>query len=212
MPRLNVSRWIRGHGLTAGSARAPATPPTPAPSRPSAAPLASSARRDIPARAGWRRAGLSAAGTTVVGPSSRSWRASPMSRRRAFVLRSRHRATRLPHACGSVGGQRVEVDVRAKDGGHGVGRRVSARTPGGRRASRRGRSRTPRCRCADRPAARAPVRGSCTRPCPAPMPARVIGRARQRRRLRRSRRMRHRLERLGQAEVEHLHLVRRRSA
>ena len=35
----------------------------------------------------------------------------------------------------------------------------------GRSASRRARSRTPRCRCACRRAYRAPARGSCRRPC-----------------------------------------------
>ena len=84
------------------------------------------------------------------------------------------------------------------------------RTPCVRRASRRARSRTPRCRCACRPACRAPARGSCTPACRRSGPSSSVGSEQRSADCDIASAVRRRSERLRQPEVEHLHLRRLR--
>ena len=109
------------------------------------------------------RDGRVCAGASSV--SSSSWRASPMSRTRRPGSFCRHRRSELADCFGSRGWQRrpfrfpfedVERTYRTS-----CRRRTAARPP----ASRRARTRTPRCPCACRPPGRAPAPGSCRPAC-----------------------------------------------
>ena len=104
-------------------------------------------------------------GTMAPSASSISRRASPMSRRRRFASFSRQRWSNRRMLAGVCAGRRVPVGFAFEDRRDRVGDRLARETPAGPSASRTPRSRTPRCRCACRPASHAPARDSCRRPC-----------------------------------------------
>ena len=75
------------------------------------------------------------------------------------------------------GGQGAPVRFPLDDSRQHVGHGVTVERRAGRSASRRARSRTPRCRSACRPPGRAPAPGSCRPPCRGSRPSRVAARS-----------------------------------
>ncbi len=182
--------------------------------QPAASPTASARAAAINAGPPARRAGDEigtarlSIGRCMGQPRPIAMRASPMSRRRFFGSRSRQRTQELADDAGVAAGSASRSISVLQHRGEGVGHRLAGEQALRRSASRRARRRTPRCRRAGRP--------PCPRACSgrhvrrraedhaACVPSDIVGEwADVGRRMSRRRRV----ERLREAEVEHLDLA-----